>query len=379
MTTPLRRVVDPLTEFLRTEAATGVVLLGATVAALVWANVGTTYSSFWATDVFGHGLGDWVDDGLMTVFFFVVALEIKREFVEGELRDRRRALTPVGAAIGGMIVPALIYLAINAGSDTARGWGIPIATDIAFAIGVLALLGSRVAPGLRLFLLTLAIVDDLGAIVVIALVYSTTIDVAWLAEAVALVVIVLVMRRFAVSPWWYVVPAIALWFGVYESGVHATIAGVALGLLTPVHARTGAPVLDRLERTLHPWVGFVVVPLFALANAGVAIGGGAVREAFTAPLTWGVVIGLVIGKPIGVLVGTGVARAAGGVLAAGVTGRQLVGGAVLAGIGFTVSLFVTNLAFDDPATLADARIAVMGASLVAGAAGALVLARPTPR
>ncbi|MFZ4583910.1 MAG: Na+/H+ antiporter NhaA [Acidimicrobiia bacterium] len=372
MTQPRRRVLDPLAEFLRTEAAAGAVLIAAAVAALAWANLGSSYATVWDHQLLGHSIQHWVNDGLMTVFFFVVALEIKREFVHGELRDRRTAITPIAGAIGGMVVPACVYLAINLGGAT-RGWGIPIATDIAFAISVLALLGARVAPGLRLFLLTLAIVDDLGAILVIALAYSTKINAWWLLEAVALLALVIIMRRFASSPWWYVVPGFLLWFGVYESGVHATIAGVVLGLCTPIVGRNGTPVLERLETALHPWVSYVIIPIFALANAGVVLGGGALAAAFASPVTRGVILGLVIGKPVGVLVGVALGRLAGGRMPDGVPLGQIAGAAVLAGIGFTVSLFITDLAFSSPVAIDHARVGVLAGSLAAGVVGAAAL------
>jgi NhaA family Na+:H+ antiporter len=264
------------------EAASGIVLLVATAAALVWANTNRAgYASWWHHQLtIGPGdhaitesLVHWVNDALMTIFFFVVGLEIKRELVTGELRDRRRAALPAVAALGGMVVPALLFVAINAGNASGiDGWAIPMATDIAFAVGVLALLGPRVPSSLKLFLLTLAIVDDIGAIVVIALFYSRGLDGWWLLGAIVVTSAVVAMSRLGVDrPLAYVVPGILLWWCLHEARVEPTLAGVVLGLLTPARPRRGFPVLERLEDALHPVSSFVIVPIFALANAGVVL------------------------------------------------------------------------------------------------------------
>jgi NhaA family Na+:H+ antiporter len=299
------------------------------------------------------------------------------------LRDPRTAVLPGIAALGGMVVPALVYVAFNAGGDGADGWGIPMATDIAFAVGVLALLGTRVSPALKLFVLTLAIVDDIGAIVVIALFYSDGVDLAWLAGAFAVVVVIALASRVVTYQLAYVPLALALWVCVHESGVHATLAGVALGLLTPTVTRTGAQPVAQLEHRLHPITSFVVVPLFALANAGIVVTSDAVRDAAGSPVTWGVLTGLVLGKLVGV---AGVASAAlalrVGRLPAGMTRRELLGGAALAGIGFTVSLFVADLSFGDaPRLLDEAKLGVLSASVVAAATAVAILAtgRRAPR
>jgi NhaA family Na+:H+ antiporter len=358
----------------------------------VWANVDHAgYAGWWQHEL-TVGLGDatiteslvhWVNDAVMTVFFFVVGLEIKRELVTGELRDPRRAALPALAALGGMIVPALIYLAVNAGGAT-DGWAIPMATDIAFAVGVLALLGSRVPPPLKLFLLALAIVDDIGAIVVIALFYSSGVDGWWLAGAVAVTLLVLLMARLRVDhPLAYVVPGVVLWVCLHEAGIEPTLAGVVLGLLTPARPRRGVPVLERLETALHPLSTFVVVPVFALANAGVYLGGDVVEHALRSRVTLGIVAGLVVGKFTGILGATAVAlRARVGSLPEGLGLRHVAAVAVLGGIGFTVSLFVTDLAFRGAAT-DDAKIGVLAASTLAGVLGVTVLGtvlrrRPTP-
>ncbi len=383
-----RAVVDPMSEFLRLEAAGSLVLLAATIVALVWANSpwDGAYRDLWATELSAHlggfeiddHLAGAVNDGLMAVFFFVVGLEIKRELVRGELRDVRKASLPAIAAIGGMVVPALIFAAVNAGGDGARGWGIPMATDIAFAVGILALAG-RVPTSLKVFLLALAIVDDLGAIAVIAIFYSEDIALDAGAIAVALVALVLVLQRIGVrSVWPYVVAGVALWVAVFESGVHATVAGVALGLLTPawpVGDDDGAQSpLERLEQLLHPWVSFGIVPLFALANAGVALSGDSLSAAAESRVAIGIVLGLVAGKTAGILLATWLAvRTGAGSMPAGARWPQIAGVAMLGGVGFTVSLFVTGLAFDAPALVSDAKLGVLAGSLVAGVLGFAVV------
>lgn len=382
---PVRRILTPLEEFLRAETSGGLVLLGATVAALAWANSPWRhgYESWWgrslavgsgslAVDLTLHG---WVDDGLMAVFFFVVALEIKRELVAGELADRRRAALPVVAALGGMALPAVTFLAVNPGGGAARGWAVPVATDIAFAVGVLALVGRGVPAGVRLFLLTLAIADDLGAIVVIAAFYSGGVAWWWLGAAAAIGGVVVAMKHIGASrPAYYLLPAAAMWLTVFHSGVHATMAGVALGLLTPVTA-AGRPVLERLERGLHPVSTFVVLPAFALANAGIPLGRDSLSGAYTSRITWGVVAALVAGKTVGVAGTTLLAERLGwGRRPGSLCGRVLWGTAALAGIGFTVSLFIAGLAFDDAAALADAKVGILTGSLLAASLGAVLLA-----
>ena len=353
----------------------------------------------------------------MAIFFFVVALEIKRELVLGELRDRRTAMLPAIAALGGMVVPALIYVAINFGSDTGavHGWGIPMATDIAFAIGVVALLGSRVPTAGRLFLLSLAIVDDIGAIVVIAIFYTDDLDMGYLALALAMLGLVWLASRVGIrSLAFYVPSALIAWFFMLESGVHATLAGVALGLLTPAQpmyppqeldmkvravidqlpddggaetvehleheamlvseiARESVSPLTRVETRLVGWSSFVVVPLFALANAGVDVRGISISEAVISPVGLGVILGLVVGKTVGISLFTLGPSSRHGHLPHGITRRHLVGLAAVGGIGFTVSLFITGLAFDDPALVDMAKIGVFVGSTVAGLVGAAIL------
>jgi NhaA family Na+:H+ antiporter len=378
------KVVPPFgNEFVSLEATSGIVLLLAAAAALVWANTDTSgYTSWWHHELtIGPGdlaitesLVHWVNDALMTVFFFVVGLEIKRELVVGELRDRQRAALPAIAALGGMVVPALIFVAINVGGTGLDGWAIPMATDIAFAVGVLALLGTRVPSGLKLFLLTLAIVDDIGAIVVIALFYSRGLNGWWLGGAVLVVLGVVAMSRLHVDhPLAYVIPGIALWWCLHEAGVEPTLAGVVLGLLTPALPRRGVPVLERLERVLHPVSGFVIVPIFALANAGVVLSRDAISHAVSSRVTIGIVVGLVVGKFVGILGASTIGvRARLGALPEGVQLRHITGVAVLGGIGFTVSLFITDLAFRGT-VIDDAKIGVLAASTVAAVLGLIVL------
>jgi NhaA family Na+:H+ antiporter len=371
-------------DFVSIEALSGLVLLAGAVAALVWANAATgSYEEFWHHHV-NVGVGDasidlsiqhWVNDGLMTVFFFVVGLEIKREVVRGELRDPRTVALPVLAAIGGMALPALLYTALNAGGSGAEGWAIPAATDIAFAVGVLALLGPRVPRNLKLFVLTLAIVDDIGAIIVIAIFYSGGVELLWLLASAGLVALILVLQRLRVAtPIAYVLPALALWVCLYEAGVHPTIAGVILGLLTPARPFGGRQVIESLEHGVHPWSSFLIVPLFALANAGIVIDSDTVSRAFDSPVTIGVALGLVVGKTLGITLATALGvRLRLGRLPDGVRWPHLVGGAAVAGIGFTVALFVADLSFRGT-RLENAIIGILVGSLLSGLVGAAVIA-----
>jgi Na+:H+ antiporter, NhaA family len=417
-----RSVARPVTRFLHIEASGGLLLVAAALIALVWANSpwAASYRDLWGTeltiDLGGHAITEdlrhWINDGLMALFFFVIGLEIKDQLISGQLARPRDAIVPAAGALGGMVVPAGLYLVFNLDGAGAGGWGIPMATDVAFAVGVLAVLGDRVPAELKVLLLGLAIVDDIGAIVVIAAFYSDGIHARWLAAAVAGLVLVAVLRRVRVRylPVYAVIGA-GIWFATFESGVHATIAGVALGLLAPGrallpeidadriadelstdHAVTAAdvrnisfrlresiPVTERLQNFLHPWTSYVIVPLFALANAGVELSADGLADAATSTVTLGVAVGLVAGKLVGVAgaialtVRFGVGR-----LPDGVTTRHVVGMAAIAGIGFTVSLFVTGLAFDDPDLADQATIGVLAASLLAATVGSAILVRTTP-
>ncbi|MEX0834081.1 MAG: Na+/H+ antiporter NhaA [Actinomycetota bacterium] len=378
-----RAIVRPLQAFLDTEVSGGVLLLAATIVALTWANSpwSDSYEQVWTTRVGGGStalhlpvdLRDWINEGLMTVFFFVVGLEIKRELTTGEMRTLRRAALPAIAAVGGMAVPALIYLAFNAGSGDLRGWGIPMATDIAFAVSVLAVVGKNLPGGLRIFLLALAIFDDIAAILVIAFFYAGSIEPVFVLAAFAALLVVPLLRRFEISaPSILLLPGIVAWLLMLRSGVHPTIAGVALAMLM-ASAGPHSP-LARLEGGLHPWTSFAIVPLFALANAGVSLAGAEIANALSSPVALGVFFGLVIGKLVGITgsswlaVRLGVAR-----LPEAATWPQLAGVSATAGIGFTVALFVAALAFPEPGVQADAKIGVLVGSLLAGALGAILL------
>lgn len=422
---PLARyVARPLREFLRVETSGSVLLLLAATVALVWANspLSDSYFSFWHTELsievgslhLHESLQHWVNDALMVIFFFVVGLEIKYELVSGDLRDPKTAALPIVAALGGMAVPALIYLAVAGGGGTGSGWGIPMATDIAFAVGVLGLLGRRIPSPARLFLLTLAIVDDIGAIVVIAVFYTDDLSLAWLGVAVGLLAVMVglrLLRIWAIAA--YVVVGFAVWFATLESGVHATLAGVAIGLLTPATALlkedvareyAGAaladrhldpdelarmrfllvesvPVVERLQSRLHPVSAYVVLPVFALANAGVDLGGGALGDAVTSTVGLGIGAGLVIGKPLGIVAASFLAVRLGlGRLPDRTTWPQVAGIGAVAGVGFTVSLFIAGLSFPGSESLTDdAKVGILLASLVAAVVGTLVLRLSPPK
>ena len=407
------RLPGPLAQFIRLEAAGGIVLAAAAAVALVWANSPwqDAYETLWTTHlaitIGSHSLDltlrEWVNDGLMTIFFFVVGLEIKRELVVGELHAPRRAALPVVAAVGGMAVPVVVYLLINLGGPHLRGWGVPMATDIAVAVSLLSLLGPRVSPSLKLFVLAIAIVDDIGAILVIAIFYSSSIELSAILVAAGILVVVVLLERLDVqSMAVYVALGVAFWLAIHEAGVHATIAGVLLGLLTPtrprmprdlvseevlrdvstpaaaretvVAARESVSVVAWLEYLLHPWSSLVIVPLFAFANAGIPLSASALSDAATSRVAWGVFVGLVVGKLVGITVFTllGV-RLRLGVLGDGMDRRHVIGAAALGGIGFTVSMFVTALAFADVAVQDQAKVGILAASIVAGCLGAIVV------
>ena len=417
-------VARPLIRFLAQSTASGLLLILATAAALIWANSpwSDSYSSFWHTEVdiavgdwhpfvaHGHSLTlhDWVNDAAMALFFFVVGLQITSELVVGDLRDRKVAMLPAMAAVGGMVVPALLYVAVNAAGDgVTGGWGVPMATDIAFAVGVLALLGDRIPPSLKVFVLMLAIVDDIGAILVIALFYTESVSLPWLGLAAGGLVLIATLRRM--RAWYtplYLVVGVTVWYATLRSGVHATIAGVAIGMLTPVRPllgprrleaiedvvsgdradpvelrdlnwriRESMSVASRLIALLSPWTVFVVVPLFALANAGIPLSSDVLGDAATSPVSLGVAAGLVLGKPIGVVAATWLAKTTGiARLPGGITMRHITGTGFVAGIGFTVALFITGLAFTDGPTADAAVIGVLAASVIAAVVGAVVLA-----
>ena len=408
-------VARPVLRFIDREVAGGVLLLIATTAALVWVNSGwgDGYHSFWHTEI-ELAVGTWhlphmslehfVNDALMALFFFVVGLEIKRELVTGDLSSFRAAALPAIGAVGGMVVPALLYFAFNTAGEASKGWGIPMATDIAFAVGIVALLGSRVSPKIKLFLLTLAIVDDIGAIAVIAIFYTTELSTTWFLVALVGLIAVWVLQKVRV---WaipvYAVLGIFIWYATLESGVHATLAGVALGLLTPARpllgkrdaqqivdalpsdanvaevrhasflAQESVPLTERLEELLHPFTAFMIVPIFALANAGIVLSADTISDAAASNVTIGIIAGLVLGKPLGIGLFTWVATLFGFSLPDGVNWPQFIGMGLAAGIGFTVSIFVGSLAFEDPLITDLAKIGILVASFVAAVSALLLL------
>ncbi|HEX8433152.1 MAG TPA: Na+/H+ antiporter NhaA [Longimicrobium sp.] len=432
--TPIERILSPFHDFVRTASAGGLVLIASTLVALVWANSpwGGSYEHLWETELtvgmgaraLTYSLHHWINDGLMVVFFFLVGLEIKREVLVGELASARRAALPAAAALGGMVVPACLYALLNAGGPGAPGWGIPMATDIAFAIGVLALLGPRTPTALKVFLTALAIVDDIGAVVVIAVFYTARIEWSALMAGLAFLGALVALNRMgARQPLTYALIGILVWAAFLQSGVHATVAGVLVAMTVPVRTRIntldflngGRRLMDafddageegtsiltnhrqqaivqeletacqhaqsplqRIEDSLHPWVAFLIIPLFALANAGVRLEGD-LLGAFTHPVTLGVIVGLVLGKPIGITlfawlsVKLGVAS-----LPRGVSWRSIHAVSWLGGIGFTMSLFISALAFTDGEMVAEAKIGTFTASVLAGIAGWVMLRRIRP-
>jgi Na+:H+ antiporter, NhaA family len=409
-----------LDRFVQSETSGSVLLFGATVVALVWANSpwSASYFALWKLPLqigrrplLSMDLHHWIDDGLMVLFFLVVGLEIKREIVKGELSSFRQAALPITAALGGMIIPAILYFTLNRSGPGARGWGIPMATDIGFAMGVLALLGKRIPSSLRVFMLALAIVDDVGAILVIAFFYTPKISLSALAVAGGLLALLAVIsvRRAPVSV--YAVVGFFFWAAVLSSGVHATIAGVILGLIAPIKpkfrpeelAESAEPLLrnfraqissqekssaeatlsaldqllrgtdsiaERLERSVHPWVCYVVLPLFALASAGVNLSTEKLKLAISSPIALGILLGLVLGKAVGITAFSFLAvqsKIAG--MTEGLTWPGIAGVGILAGVGFTVALFISSLSFADDALVATAKVAVLVASLAAGLIG----------
>ncbi len=411
----------------------GFLLFAAAVAAFVWSNIAPeSYTHFWHQDftigfsgfALTHSLAHWVNDALMTLFFLTVGLEIKREMMVGGLSDPKRAALPIGAALGGMIFPALIYIIFNFNADSLSGWGIPMATDIAFSLAVLSTLGKRVPFGLRLFLTAFAIADDLGAILVIALFYTPSINLGYLAMAAVLTVILFIMNRlWILKTLPYFIVGALLWFAVAHAGLHATIAGVIVALFIPavgkydtdiflsviqdhvkgLHPEKGkasesimvnqahlnavlsmelackevATPLQRLEHALSSWVGYVVLPLFALANAGVILNSLDMSVALVHPVTLGVILGLAVGKPIGIFISTYLtAKMLKTGLIQGVTWRHIFGASCLGGIGFTMSLFISALSFDVPEYLEYSKIGIIAGSVICIISGYLVLRKP---
>ncbi len=417
---PIQAVTRPFRRFTRIEASSGLLLLAAAGVALIWANspYADAYEALWATPL-TVGLGTlelekplllWINDGLMALFFLVVGLELKRELLFGELRAVRRAVLPATAAVGGMLAPALVYFAVQGSGPYARAWGVPMATDIAFALGILALVGSRVPVGLKVFLTTLAIVDDLGAVLVIALFYTTELHLAALAVASVLFAGLLTVGALgtrSVAP--FAVIGVLLWLAVLLSGVHATVAGALIAFAVPLSARR-TPVevvaagrrllaeidlgdvsairrelrdleqsagearspLEHMEEALHPWTAYAILPLFALANAGVVLGD--VGAALDHPVTLAVALGLMLGNPIGIVGCTWLAARSGvAELPDGVSWRHVLGMSSLAGVGFTMSIFIATLAFGPGPLLDNAKVGILLGSVVSGVLGYVIL------
>lgn len=389
----LQLATSPVKRFLAVETSGGILLLAASVLSLVIVNspLVSLFQEVLAAQVgiavAGHALNesvhDWINEGLMTIFFFVAGLEIKRELTNGELKDKRKAALPVIAALTGMAVPAVIYLAFNL-DVAAKGWAIPMATDIAFALGIVTLAGSRVPPAAKIFLLSLAIADDIGSIVVVALFYSSALSLTWLVATVGGVWLVAYLRRADVrSIPAYVGVGAGLWLCALEAGIPPTLVGVAMGLLAPAqhHPADGhmPTVTERIEHALHPWSSFVILPVFALVNAGLVISGDVVANALTSPVTIGIVLARTLGKLIGITGGVWlVVRLGIAPLPKATTWRHIVGMAVTAGAGFTVSLFVTDLAFRGTAIAEEAKMGILVGTVIAALVGYVILRSSNP-
>jgi NhaA family Na+:H+ antiporter len=383
----IERIISPFAAFLKLESASGLLLMFAALAAITWANSpwAGSYATTW-NSTFSISYGSafslskplvlWINDGLMAVFFLLVGLEIKREITTGELNSRSSAALPAAAALGGMVLPAVIYCLLNLGHPSIRGWGVPMATDIAFSLGILALVGSRVPLALKVFLTALAIVDDLGAVAVIAAFYTDQIHWPMLGAALGSWVALMFLGKLGVrSSVLFALVGCVVWVCMLKSGVHATIAGVLVAFAIPATRRPDEQysLAERWEHGLHPWVAFLIVPVFALANAGVTLDGNAVASAVQ-PISIGIVAGLFLGKLMGVTGFSWLAvRLGWASLPDGIRWLDIVGVSLLAGVGFTMSLFIADLAFDAPADVAAARIGILIASAVAGCAGFGVL------
>jgi len=385
--------LSAIREFLRHEAAGGILLLAAAALAFACTNfpIYGLYQSLFELHLtlkigdvgLDKSLGHWINDGLMAIFFFLVGLEIKRELIEGELSSPRQAALPAIAAVGGMAAPALVYFLFNAGTpETLPGWAIPAATDIAFAMGVVSLLGNRVPESLKIFLLALAIIDDLGAIIIIAIFYTANLSLLALGLASIGIAVLVIMNRLGVQRLAaYVLVGIYVWACVLESGVHATLAGTIVGLCVPLRSPHGVghSLAKRCIHALHPWVAFAIMPAFAFANAGVSLKGLS-WETIAAPVTLGVALGLFIGKQVGVMAAVALARLSGiARLPEGAGWAETYGIAILTGIGFTMSLFIGSLAFPGADHIVEMRLGVIGGSILSALLGLLVLAVATRR
>jgi len=375
------RLTKLFSDFFNSEKASGFVLFGCTVISLILTNssFGDRYLQFWNTAVAGHSITHWINDGLMTIFFLLVGLEIEREIYVGELKNVRNAMLPVFAAAGGMLVPALIHFILNKGTAEQNGFGIPMATDIAFALGVLSLAGKRIPFALKIFLTALAIIDDLGAILIIAIFYTAQLSWVNLLIALSIFAALLIMNRLKINNLlFYIIPGIAMWYFMLQSGVHATIAGVLLAFAIPFRKRDDHSPSEKLQHILHKPVAFVIVPLFALANTSILFVPG-IFSGLTNNNSLGIMLGLFAGKPIGILLFSWIAvRVGAGRLQHELTFKHLLGAGILGGIGFTMSVFITLLAFINDKLIAVSKISILLASMLSAAIGLLILSLIKP-
>jgi NhaA family Na+:H+ antiporter len=376
--------LQPFKDFFRSEQIGGIILLFCVATSIGIANsaLGNGFEQLLSTKLgfsteslqLEYSLSMWINDGLMAIFFLLVGLEIKREMIEGELSNPRKAAMPIMAALGGMLLPAAIYVIFNQGLDTARGWGIPMATDIAFALGVISLLGKRVPASLKVFLAALAIADDLGAIIVIAVFYTNELHWMYFLYSGGILALLILMNRMGVTKLlFYIIPGIFLWYFVHHSGIHATIAGVLLALTVPTNPVKETSPLEKLEHIIVRPVNFLIMPIFALANTNIRFEQDMIDELYS-PLGLGIILGLFIGKPIGVAIFSWLSVKLGfGTLPSGAGWKHIIGLGMLAGIGFTMSIFVSMLSFSNPDFQTEAKFAILTASVSAGIAGYIFL------
>ncbi|WP_291096348.1 MULTISPECIES: Na+/H+ antiporter NhaA [unclassified Empedobacter] len=366
-------------QFFHSQTSGGILLIFCTAFSLLLANspIAESYDAIWLTDMFGHSFAHWINDGLMAIFFFLIGLELKREVFVGELSDTKKAILPVFAALGGMLIPAFIFFLTNKGTDTIHGFGIPMATDIAFAVAIITMLGKRVPLSLKVFLTALAVIDDLGAIVVIALFYPNPelpLDFTQFGIAIAILLGLFALNKLKVKsiiP--YIIGGIAVWWFMLNSGIHATIAGVLVAFTIPFDKDDSKSLSAKMEHALHIPVAFIILPLFALANTAITIDGGGLAH-FSIPLASGIFLGLVVGKPVGITLFTWIAVKLGLCeLPTAVNFKRVFGVGILGGIGFTMSIFVSMLAFKDPSYINEAKLMILVASLTAAIVGFIVL------
>lgn len=366
-------------QFFHSQTSGGILLIFCTAFSLLLANspIAESYDTIWLTDMFGHSFAHWINDGLMAIFFFLIGLELKREVFVGELSDTKKAILPVFAALGGMLIPAFVFFLTNKGTDTIHGFGIPMATDIAFAVAIITMLGKRVPLSLKVFLTALAVIDDLGAIVVIALFYPNPelpLDFTQFGIAIAILLGLFALNKLKIKSMVpFIIGGIAVWWFMLHSGIHATIAGVLVAFTIPFDKDDSKSLSAKMEHALHIPVAFMILPLFALANTAITIDGGGLAH-FSIPLASGIFLGLVVGKPVGITLFTWIAVKLGLCeLPTAVNFKRVFGVGILGGIGFTMSIFVSMLAFKDPSYINEAKLMILVASLTAAIVGFIVL------